>query len=383
MIWSLVILPFAGAALAMLLQGSRFMLGATACVTLASTVLAAVAGTIGEWSARLAWSRWLELTAGMTPTSATMAVLVPVIALPVVLYAAAHEEERGLARLIALMLLFVGSMELLVVATDLLTLLIGWELVGACSWALIGHHWRDAANPASGQYAFLATRLGDLGLFVAAMAAFAGTGSFAYEALERLSPADLQIVAFGLLVSAAAKAGQVPFAPWLFRAMAGPTSVSALLHAATMVAAGAYLLIRLEPQLNRAEGFAALTLTIGLVTALAGGLVALIQNHAKKLLAASTSAHYGLMFVAVGTGYPAVALLHLVAHAAFKAALFLSAGVAGERADTYALDKMGFGRVLPVTAAFSAVAALALAGVPPLGAGWTKETIVAAAGHDG
>ncbi len=196
-----------------------------------------------------------------------------------------------------------------------------------------------------------------------------------------LEGSALALVAYGVLFSAAAKSGQVPFAPWLFRAMAGPTSVSALLHAATMVAAGAYILIRLEPDLAAAPGWGATTIGIGLGTALAGGLVAVLQPHAKKLLAASTSAHYGLMFVAVGAGYPGVALFHLVAHAAFKALLFLSAGIAGDAAGSYDLSRMRFGRALPVTAALTAVGALALAGLPPLGAAWTKDAVAAAAGH--
>src|SRR3546814_2179969 len=130
--------------------------------------------------------------------------------------------------------------------------------------------------------------------------------------------------------------------------MAGPTSVSALRHAAAMVAAGAYLLARLHPMLGHAPAFAGAVIAVGLTTAVAGGLVALLQNHAKKLLAASTSAHFGLMFVAVGAGYPGVAVLHLVAHAGFKALLFLAAGVAGEHAGCYALDRDRLGRALPV-----------------------------------
>lgn len=382
MLWSLALLPMiAGAVLAALPWRSRLWVGAFACTALALVLLLSLAAPLFGWSGSLDWGAGLRLTAALTPVAAAAAILVPLIALPVFAYAAAHEDRIGLVRLMALLLVFVGGMELLVIAADLLTLLIGWELVGACSWALISHHWRDRSSPASGLYAFLMTRFGDLGMFAAAMAAFAATGSLAYAELANIEGPYLQIVAFGLLISAAAKSGQVPFSPWLFRAMAGPTSVSALLHAATMVAAGAYLLIRLEPQLARAEGFSEAVLVIGLVTALGGGLAALMQNHAKKLLAASTSAHFGLMFVAVGAGYPGVALLHLVVHAAFKALLFLVSGVAGDRAGSFLLHHMGLGRALPALAAISAVGALALAGIPPLGGGWTKEEIVSAAGH--
>lgn len=384
MLFSLAIVPILAAG-AVTLAGarSRAWLGTMAGGGMGLTLLLAVLAAAGGWTGGMDWSENLRLTAGLTPMAATVAILVPVVALPVMLYAAGHESDTGLTRLIALLLLFVGGMELLVVASDLLTLLIGWEIVGACSWALIGHDWRDMENPRGGLYAFITTRLGDLGLFVAAMAAFAGAGSFAYADLSSLPSPFIEIVALGILVSAAAKSGQVPFSPWLFRAMAGPTSVSALLHAATMVAAGAYVLIRLHPALSEAASFAPLAIAIGLVTALSGGVVAILQPHAKKLLAASTSAHYGLMFVAVGAGYPAVALLHLVAHAGFKALLFLAAGIAGEKAGTYELHRMSLGRALPLVAALSAVAALALAGLPPLGGAWTKEEIVTAAGHHG
>ncbi|MEC5289905.1 NADH-quinone oxidoreductase subunit L [Aurantimonas sp. C2-6-R+9] len=360
---------------------SRRLLMVVAMVGLGLTLLLALLAAAGGWTGTIVWSGPLRLTAVLTPIAGAMAMLVPVIALPILAYAAFHEDETGLGRLVAILLLFVAGMELLVIADDLLTLLIGWELVGACSYLLIAHDWRHADNAASGLYAFLMTRFGDLGLFAAAMAAYAATGSFSYDGLSNISGPLAAIVAFGLLLSAASKSGQVPFSPWLFRAMAGPTSVSALLHAATMVAAGAYILIRLEPFLATVPGVPETIVAIGLATALSGGLVATLQNHAKKLLAASTSAHYGLMFVAVGSGYPGIAFLHLVAHAAFKALLFLAAGIAGERAGSYGQHLMGFGRALPLVATMTAISALSLAGIPPLGGAWTKEAIVTAAEH--
>lgn len=382
MLWWLPLIPLlAGLGLFLAVPGRRGMLTVIGVAAMAATLLLALAAVAGGWQATLAWSPVLQLQAMLPPVAAVMAVLVPAVALPIVLYAGVHEAGQGLARLLALLLAFVGAMELLVIAGDWLTLLMGWELVGACSWALIGHHWRDAAKPQSGLYAFIATRLGDLGLFLAAMVAFAGTGSLAFADLSGLDGDWLQVLAVGVIVSAAAKSGQVPFAPWLFRAMAGPSSVSALLHAATMVAAGAYLLLRLQPQLAAVAWFGPAVLALGLVTALAGGLAAMLQDHAKKLLAASTSAQFGLMFVAVGAGYPVIALTHLVAHAAYKAPLFLAAGSAGDHAGTYQLAQMRVGRALPLLAGLAAIAALALAGVPPLGAAWTKEAVIAAAGH--
>lgn len=380
MLWLVPLTPLAGSLVVAFLPADRRWLGAAAMSLMAITLaLALIAGGAG-WTGRFGWGPGITLIAQLTPLSAIMLALVPGIALPVVGYAAWHEEPTGLPRLLGLLCGFAGAMELLVVAADLLILLIAWEIVGAFSWALISHQWRDPDRPRSGVYGFLMTRAGDLGLFLAAMAAYGGTGSFAFQTLPGAPELQLTIVAAGLLVAAASKSGQVPFSPWLFRAMAGPTSVSALLHAATMVAAGAYLLIRLQPTLAAVPGFGWAAIAVGTVTAIAGGVVALVQPHAKKLLAASTSAQYGLMFVAVGVGYPLVAMLHLVAHAAFKALLFLAAGVTGKQVGDYELRHMRLGRALPLIAIASAIGAAALAGLPPLGAGWTKEAIVGAAG---
>ena len=272
-------------------------------------------------------------------------------------------------------------MQLLVTAADLLTLTVGFELVAAFSWLLIGHEWHRPAAPRAAAHAFNATRFGGLGLVLAAGAALAGTGSLAYADLAGLSGAHLHVVVGGVLLASVAKSAQGPFAPWLFSAMEGPTPVSALLHSSTMVAAGAYALVRLHPVLDRASWFAPTTITIGLATALAGGVVALLQSHAKKLLAASTSAQYGLMLVALGAGYPAVAAVHLVVHAAFKAHLFLAAGTAMAAVGSPELGRMRLGSRLRATAVLSGVASLALAAVPPLGGAWSKESVVAAAGH--
>lgn len=380
-LWALPLLPLiSGLLLAAFGPERRAALAWIAGAVLAATLALAGAAVAGGWTAALAWSETLVLTARLVPVSAAVALLVPLVALPIAVHAALNEEGPGLARLVGGLLAFTGGMLLVVVADDLLTVLIGWEVIGAVSWALIGHDWRAGA-PASGLYAFVVTRAGDLGLFVALMALFAATGSASFEGLAALDGWPLVLVAYGVALSAVSKAGQMPFSPWLFRAMAGPSSVSALLHAATLVAAGAYLAARLEPELARAPGWGGALIAVGLVTAIAGGVVAAIQEHAKKLLAASTSAQLGLMLVAVGAGYPGVAVLHLIAHALFKAPLFLAAGLAGHRAGGYGLGAMRLGRAMPITALLVAVAAAALAAVPPLGGAWTKEEIVSATGH--
>ncbi|MCK0767499.1 NADH-quinone oxidoreductase subunit 5 family protein [Chromohalobacter canadensis] len=325
----------------------------------------------------------------MTSASAVFAIVVPLIAAPIIVYSAYHEASPVSGRetvrppvgLVALLTAFFGAMELLVLAEDFVTLLIAWELVGACSWALIAHEWQKAGNLRDATWAFLVTRFGDLGLYIAAAAAFAGTGSFAFADLAQLDGWRLDVFVAGVVLAAAAKSAQVPFSPWLFAAMSGPTPVSALLHAATMVAAGIYLVVRLHAELSAVAWFAPVAITLGLTTALAGGLVACLQGHAKKLLAASTSAQYGLMWLAAGAGFPGIALVHFVTHAFTKAALFLAAGIAERYVDSYSLTAMRLGRLLPGVAAASMVASLALAGVVPLSAAWSKEKIVTAAGH--
>ena len=381
MIWALAYLPVLAGLGVWSMGGSRMRVGAVGAVgALATLVLAVVAG---DQSGRIAWSETIVLQAALPPLARAVAITVPAILLAITIFAASHEEAPGLPRLVGLMLVFTGGMELVVIAADLVTLLIGWEIVGACSWVLIGHKWQSQAPGLSANFAFVLTRAGDLGLFLAVMATFAATGGASYDALGVLQGGPLVLAAFGILLAAVSKAGQVPFAPWLVRAMDGPTSVSALLHSATMVAAGAYLLARLQPQLSAAPGFDEAAMAVGLWTAILGGVVALRQTHAKKLLAGSTSAQMGLMIATVGAGYPGVAVLHLIVHAATKAALFCAAGIGHRVTGSFHLREMGLARTVPFAAALTAIAALSLAAVPPLSGGWSKEAMVKANEHAG
>jgi NADH-quinone oxidoreductase subunit L len=389
-LWLLPLAPILGAA--MVLGAGRLatrlttneralMLGAVASAVLLITLVVAI------WAATLMpsaeWPWWgpvLRPHIAVTGIARIMVVLVPVIALPVVGYAVASMRgDVGLARLVALLVAFTGAMELLVIASDLLTLLVGWELVGAASWALIGFEWRDASRPRAALDAFIVVRIGDLGLYLAAGALFVATGSLDIDALSALHGTVLAVVAGGILVAAAAKSAQLPFSPWLFSAMAGPTPASALLHSATMVAAGAYLLARVAPALAGAAWFGPAVAWLGLATALAAGIVATLQSDLKRALAASTSAQYGLMLVAIGAAVPAAAAVHLVAHAAFKALLFLGAGVVLHSAGTLDLSKLRLGSALPRVARLFGVGTLALAAVPPLGGAYSKEQVLAAA----
>jgi NADH-quinone oxidoreductase subunit L len=374
----LPLLPALGAAALVFLRGRPRALGPVAVAVLAGTLVLGVWAAAAEPTAAFRWSPLIELRLAVEGFGRVMVVLVPLVAGPIVAYAAATETE-GRPRLLALMLAFVAAMLALVAAADFLTLLIAWELVGALSWALIGHGWGDPENGRSAARAFLTTRLGDLGLYLAAGATFAASGSFAFGAIAGAGSPAREMIAAGVLLAAAAKSAQVPFSPWLFAAMAGPTPVSALLHSATLVAAGAYLLIRLEPALATVSWFLPAVALVGIVTAISGGIVATLQTHAKRALAASTSAQYGLMFAAVGAGFPAAAGAQLVAHAAFKSLLFLGAGVAIHARGTAGLGRLRLGRALPRIALLSAVGALALAAVPPLGGAWSKEQVLAGA----
>lgn len=389
MLWFVPLVPLLAAPLlyGLLRRGGPKPLGWVGSAIVFAAFLLALAAVPGDWSGSYRWSSQVDLGVGITAASAVFALVVPLVAAPIVLYSAWHEAPtssgHSLARLIALLLAFVGAMQLLVLASDLLTLLIAWELVGALSWALIAHHWPSDRSVRDAGWAFLVTRFGDLGLYVAAGAAFAGSGAFDFAGLAQLDGMPLQVFVGGILLACAAKSAQLPFAPWLFAAMSGPTPVSALLHAATMVAAGVYLIIRLHPVLDGVAWFAPLAMALGLATALGGGVVASLQGHAKKLLAASTSAHYGLMWLAVGAGFPGAALLHFVTHAFFKAGLFLAAGIAEHHVGSYSLGRMRLGRQLPGIALATLACSLALAGVPPLGGAWSKEQLIATSGHHG
>lgn len=385
MLWIAPLLPVLMAPLIYLAGRREGRVGVTllALLALVATIATIVAGTlipesIQPWQGSYTLNAALALKVGLTPASQFMALAIPLMALPVVLFAWAH-ERAPLGRLLAIMVAFVGAMEMLVLARDLLTLLVAWELIGACSWALVLHRWQSGDTVKNAAQVFLVTRFGDLGLYIAAAAVFAGTGSFEYQQLAELDGGLLQVAAAGILLAAVAKSAQVPFSAWLFAAMAGPVSVSALLHAATLVAAGMYLLARLQPLLAEVAWLMPAIMLIGLATALLGGVTSLVQGHAKRLLAASTSAQYGLMWVAIGAGFPGVALLHFLSHGFFKAGLFLTTGVAERKVQSYQLDDMRLGERLPMIALVSGIFALALAGMVPLGAAWTKEQIVSAA----
>jgi NADH-quinone oxidoreductase subunit L len=319
----------------------------------------------------------LHLTA--QPLTALLAVVVATVGTFVLTYAVGYmQRESGLPRFYAVMSLFLAAMQALVLAGDWILLLAAWELIGLCSYLLIGFWFqRPEAADAAGR-AFLYTRSADLGLYVAIFILIGSTGTS--EIAATLATDGGATVAAGLLLLMAAmgKSAQVPLQDWLMRAMAGPTPVSALLHSATLVAAGAILLIRSAPLLSPG-----VLLAIGLVggiTTVAAGVIALAERDLKRLLAASTASQYGLMLVAVGAGVPLAALLHLLAHAAIKSTLFLAAGDFQHARGGTGFDQLeGVGRARPWAFAGFALAALALAGIPPLSGFFSKDAVIAAA----
>jgi NADH-quinone oxidoreductase subunit L len=382
MIWLIILIPVT-CGLALLLAAPRRAVGALGAVVLALVAAVALAAAWLQPTTALPWGGPLRLELGVAGVARIFVVLVPVVAAPIVVFAGSvYRDDPGVRRLVGLLVAFVGAMELLLVAADLLTLLIAWELVAAFSWALIAHHWEQTRPPQAALEAFVTVRFGAIGLFVAAGAAYAATGSLSFDAIAGTRGATLGWIAAGVLLAAAAKSAQVPFSNWLFSAMEGPSPVSALLHSATMVAAGAYVLIRLQPVLEPVAWFSPAVVALGLVSALAGGVVALLQTDFKRALAASTTAQYGLMLIAVGVGSVAAATAQLVAHAFFKSLLFLAAGLALSIAGTGDLGRLRLSSAQRAAAVLCGIGALALAAVPPLGGAFSKELVfTAAAGY--
>lgn len=300
-----------------------------------------------------------------TPLTALLSTMVAVISSLVLVYAAGYmKQDAEKLRFFATMLLFVSAMQTLVLAGDWILLLAAWELIGLSSYLLIGFWYRRPGVRAAATRAFLVTRSADLGLYIAVFILIANTGSSDIAATLNTGGNVAVVAGLLLLVAAMGKSAQTPLHDWLQRAMAGPTPVSALLHSATLVAAGAILLIRTAPMLP-ADTLPVIGI-VGGITTVVTGLIALGEHDLKRLLAASTSSQYGLMLMAVGVGVPLAALLHLIAHSAIKSSLFLGAGVFQHSRKSTELNKLaGAGRDRPRLFFGFALAALALAGIPP------------------
>jgi NADH-quinone oxidoreductase subunit L len=403
--WLLPVLP-AGAFVALLLfgpylprRGDWLAIGAIfAAFVLVFPVVAdftdALAGA-GEGFAGAANSiEWmnvaglLELRLGVHVDGITVVMLVVVsfVALMVQVYSLGymHGDERY-GWYYAVMSLFAASMLALVLADNFLLLYFAWELVGLCSYLLIGHygHLRSAAEAA--KKAFITTRLGDVGLLIAIILLWRETGTFDIQGVIAAAGAGevrtevLTASVVLLLMGAIGKSAQFPFHVWLPDAMEGPTPVSALIHAATMVVAGVYLVARTLPLFELVAGASELVLAIGLLTTFMSATMGLVMTDVKRVVAYSTINSLGLMFVALGVGAPGAAMLYLFTHAFFKAMLFLGAGSvihATERQDVNQLG--GLWSKMPLTGATFALGALSMAGLPFLAGFWAKDEILAA-----
>ncbi|MEZ4570226.1 MAG: proton-conducting transporter membrane subunit [Thermomicrobiales bacterium] len=323
---------------------------------------------------------WIDVT----PLTAALALTVVTTGFLVLVYAVGYMAEyRDHVRFYSQMTFFIGAMQLLVLAGDWILFVATWELIALASYLLIAFEFSDRSAGWAGTRAFLTTRVSDLGLYLGVILLINEAGSIRIPAGVEAGGDNASIAALLLLVGAMGKAAQVPFQRWLEEAMAGPTPVSALLHSATLVAAGVILLVRAFPLFS--PNVLIVIGLVGGVTTVVTGLIALQEGDLKRMLAASTSSQLALMLVAIGAGSWAAAIVHLVAHAAMKSALFLGAGIFQHARESTAFDDLrGIGRGQRKAFAGFAVAGLALAGVPPLVGFWSKEAIVTVsieAGH--
>jgi NADH-quinone oxidoreductase subunit L len=337
-------------------------------------------------------ARWVSLggidvTLGFSAGVAALyiAVAVGVVALFVQIYSTAylHDDPRY-PPYAAQVSLFTGAMLLVVTSGDLIGLLVGWEVMGACSYLLIGHDRRLPEAPAAAVKAFLVTRVGDVGflLGIALLVVDAGTSRISVVLTHDYSTGTLTAALLLILAGVAGKSAQFPLHTWLPDAMAGPTPISALIHAATMVAAGVYVVFRLYPLYAQSPAALAVLGVAASITILLGALSATAQDDMKRVLAWSTVSQIGYMTGALAVGSPAAALFHLLTHAAFKALLFLAAGAVIHVVGTNYLSRMGGLREhMPVTFWSFVVGLGALAGLPPLAGFWSKENVLTAAAH--
>ena len=326
--------------------------------------------------------------------SSLMVLFVTFIGFLIHLYSTKYmSKDKGYGKFFAYMNLFLGSMLILVLADNPALMFVGWEGVGACSYLLIAFYYGDSENVKAGNKAFIMNRVGDFGFVVGMMILFFAVGVFGFDfaslkANAHLIPIELvYIITFALFIGATGKSAQLPLYTWLPDAMAGPTPVSALIHAATMVTAGIYMVARFSFLYSSVPAIGEMIAYIGAFTALVAAIIALRQNDIKKILAYSTVSQLGYMFVAVGVGAYSTGLFHVFTHAFFKALLFLGAG-----AVIYALHheqniwKMGNLKKLKIVYIPMLIATLAISGIPPFAGFFSKDEVLLytfASGHTG
>jgi NADH-quinone oxidoreductase subunit L len=329
------------------------------------------------------------------PLSVWMILIVTGISTLIHLYAIAYmEEDRGFDRFFAYLNFFVFSMLLLVLAGNFLLLIVGWAFVGAASYLLISFWYRRKTATEAGLKAFVVNVVGDVGLVLGTYFIFKHTGTLemlgtfnatAHGAFGAHGDGDLTAGCILLLVGAFAKSAQIPLHTWLPDAMEGPTPVSALIHAATMVTAGVYLIARMHPLFELAPAAQDVGAVVGCATLFVAATIALSQTDIKRVIAYSTMSQIGYMIMGVSVGAYAAGLFHLMTHAFFKALLFMGAGsIIGAMAGEQSLEKMsGFRKALPFTFACFVIGGLALSGIPPFSGFFSKDEILLVTGERG
>ncbi|MFG2748667.1 NADH-quinone oxidoreductase subunit 5 family protein [Streptomyces xanthophaeus] len=330
----------------------------------------------------------IELSLYLDGFAVLVAVLVGLVATCVQLYSTAYlREDPRYPSYAALVSLFTSAMLLVVYSGDLMVLLVGWEIMGICSYFLVGHYWETEAARSASLKAFLVTKLGDVPFLIGLFALATDAGSFQItKVLDTVADGGLDhptLIALLLLAGVAGKSAQFPLHTWLPDAMAGPTPVSALIHAATMVAAGIYFIARLLPVFAASQAALVVMAVMAAVTMIGSGLSALAQDDIKRVLAYSTIGQLGYMTGALAVGDRGAAVFHLLSHGAFKALLFLGAGVIIHAAGTNSLAAMsrmgGLAKRIPDAFWTMTIALLALAAIPPFAGFFSKEAVLVAA----
>ena len=380
--------PFAGW-IATLAVGASFLASV-------ATFLSLQGESVGDRSYEVTLWKWLPV-GGLhvdfgflaDPLSITMCLFITGIATLIHLYSIGYMHgDPKFSKFFLYLNLFVFSMLMLVLGDNMLITFLGWEGVGACSYFLISFWHESDANASAGKKAFVTNRIGDFGFMVAIFFTFGALGTINYTGIVAASPSlattTATVIAAMLFLGACGKSAQLPLYVWLPDAMAGPTPVSALIHAATMVTSGVYLLVRLNPILHVAGWANDLIAWVGVATALVAATVAVTQNDIKKVLAYSTVSQLGYLFLAVGTGNYVAAIFHMVTHAFFKALLFLGAGsVIHAMHHEQDMRKMGgLRKHMPITFFTFLIGWLAIAGIPPFAGFWSKDDILLFAYQD-
>jgi NADH-quinone oxidoreductase subunit L len=340
--------------------------------------------TLGPWI--VAGEFDAGITAYVDQLTAVMLLVVTGVGFLIHLYSAGYmHDDPSYARYFAYLNLFVFSMTMLVLGGNFLLLFLGWEAVGLCSYLLIGFWYTRDAAARAGKKAFIVNRVGDLGFLLGLMWLWTALGSVEFSAVfkgaETLPPATATGIALLLFMGACGKSAQIPLHTWLPDAMEGPTPVSALIHAATMVTAGVYMVARSHVIFERSGGALEVVAWVGTATAVFAATIGLVQTDIKRVLAYSTVSQLGYMFAAVGVGAYVAGIFHLVTHAFFKALLFLGAGsvIHGLHGEQDLRKMGGLASKMPVTATTMWIGGLGLAGCPLLAGFFSKDEILGAA----